>query len=103
MDGRRVRTSTGGQVASYLWDTAAPLADVILETDGNGAPIASYVLGDGMRISQRRGGTTSYYLYDGQRSVRALTDAGGNTTDSYTYDAFGATVSRTGTTANPYQ
>ena len=37
---------------------------------------------------------TSYYLYDGHGSVRALTDETGAITDSYTYDAFGIQLSQ---------
>jgi RHS repeat-associated protein len=37
---------------------------------------------------------TSYFLYDGHGSVRALTDDSGTITDSYTYDAFGIQLSQ---------
>lgn len=102
-DGRRVRASAAGQVTNYVWDEASTLGDVVLETDGAGATTASYVLGNNSLISQTRGGAASYYLHDGQRSVRALTDANGAVTDTYAYTAFGEARSRTGTTVNPYQ
>src|SRR5262249_18598271 len=40
--------------------------------------------------------------YDGHGSVRQLIDASGVVSDTYTYEAFGATVARTGETANDY-
>jgi RHS repeat-associated protein len=49
-----------------------------------------------------RGSATNAYQADGQGSIRQLTDAGGNVTDSWTYSAFGEVVSRTGTTENAF-
>ena len=76
---------------------------MVLETDGTGATQASYVLGGSELLSQKRGSTSSYYLKDGQGSVRTLLDGLGAATDRYSYDAFGAVQNRTGTTANNYQ
>ena len=77
---------------------------MIQESDGTGAPTASYVLGDTELLTQTRGTTTNYYLHDGQNSVRALTDVTGNITDSYLYDAYGnSSNTRQGATVNPYQ
>ena|GEM_PF-6317430 len=53
-------------------------------------------------ISQRIGATLSFYQYDGHGSVRQLTNQSGAITDTYTYDAFGNLINRTGTTANDY-
>lgn len=44
----------------------------------------------------------SYYGYDGQGSVRYLTDANGQVSDTYDYDAFGNLLYRTGNTPNNY-
>ena len=46
--------------------------------------------------------TLNYYTFDGHGSVRELTDAAGNVTDRYDYDAFGNLVFRSGTTPNAY-
>jgi RHS repeat-associated protein len=46
--------------------------------------------------------TPSFYGYDGFGSVRQLTNAGGVVTDTFSYDAFGVTLERTGTTPNVY-
>lgn len=120
-DGRRVRQTAGGVVTNYLWDEQTALGDVVLETNGAGATVASYVMGgcgsgqcascnasstcgNGSElISQTRGGSVSFYLHDGQQSVRALADLSGNITDRYTYDAFGALLNQQGTNLNPYR
>lgn len=101
-DGRRVQQTVGSSVTNYLWDEASTNGDVVLETDGSGATQASYVLGDGELLAQTRSGTTSYYLDDGQGSVRLLTSSSGAVTDSYTYDAFGNMQTSSGSTVNPY-
>jgi len=44
----------------------------------------------------------SYYHYDGQLSTRQLTDASGNVTDTYTYDAFGLLINRSGANEDNY-
>ena len=44
----------------------------------------------------------SWYLYDGHGSVRMLANGMGQTTDTWTYDAWGETTSRTGVTENDY-
>ena len=63
--------------------------------------MVKYTYGDDL-ISQKRGSLKSYYHYDGQLSTRQLTDASGNVTDTYTYDAFGLLINRSGATANNY-
>ena len=102
-DGRRIQQNIDSQITNYLWDETSPYGDVILETDGSGAALASYVLGGAELLSQTRDGTTSYYLPDGQGNIRALTDDSGYVTDTYAYSAFGEVLSRTGSTVNPYQ
>ena len=53
-------------------------------------------------LLQTRSGVTSYYLHDGQGSVRDLTNNTGNITDNYAYSAFGEVYSQTGSTVNNY-
>ena len=45
---------------------------------------------------------TSFYHYDGQLSTRQLTDGSQTVTDTYTYDAFGNLLNRSGATENDY-
>ena len=55
-DGRRVQQTTGSQVTNYLWDEASQYGDVVQETNGSGATLANYVLGETELISQSRSG-----------------------------------------------
>jgi RHS repeat-associated protein len=54
-------------------------------------------------ITQTQAGQASYYLVDGLGSTRLLLDGQGLVLNSYGYEAFGETVSQTGTTGNKYQ
>ncbi len=101
-DGRRVSQTAATQVTNYLWDEASRYGDVVAETDGNGALLASYTLGGTELLWQERGGAISTYLHDGQGSVRSLADASGNITDRYAFSAFGSLQERIGTTVNSY-
>ena len=103
--GNRTQTvNTAGGTVDSLIDRFAPagLAQVMQETDQNGATIARYVHDGASPISQSRGGSTSVFLTDGQGSVRLITDAAGNITDSFDYDAFGELLVRNGSTTNSY-
>jgi RHS repeat-associated protein len=105
-DGNRVAKTAGGVTTRYLVDTNNPTgyAQVVEESVG-GQVTRQYTYGHSL-ISQRRldGGVwrTSFYGYDGQHSVRYLTDESGAVTDAYTYDAFGNLLARSGTTPNEY-
>lgn len=102
-DGNRVSKTAGGVVTNYLVDTnnLTGYAQVVEEIQG-GAVVKAYTYGADL-ISQRvAGGDVSFYGYDGSGSVRTLTNSLGNITDTYTYDAYGTLIQRTGTTANNY-
>jgi RHS repeat-associated protein len=104
VDGNRTgKTVNVFDVANFLVDKNRTLPQVLLETDGAGAPTASYVYGRDLLSQKRPGSGTAYYLYDGQSSVRHLADPSGSLTDQYTYDAFGELLSSTGTTPNNYR
>lgn len=101
-DGGRIEQIVGADTTAYLWDETSPYGDVVLETDASGTPLASYLLGNGELIAQERNGSVSYYLHDGQGSVRALADGSGTATDRYHYTAYGE-AEHIGSTVNPYQ
>ena len=104
-DGKRVRiddslTTTG---RSLIWSGQNILREVNVS---GGTERVLYTLepaGYGNLFSQRRSGTTTYYHSDALGSTRALTNSTGATTDTYTYYAFGLTVTSTGTTENTFR
>jgi RHS repeat-associated protein len=115
-DGNRVRktitTATNTVTTYYLVDNLNPTGypQVLEELTSNSQLLSPavtrvYVWGHAL-ISQDRmddfGWTESYYGYDGQTSVRYLTDRNGNITDTYDFDAFGNLTHRTGSTPNNY-
>ncbi|ELS31341.1 MULTISPECIES: RHS repeat-associated core domain-containing protein [Pseudanabaena] len=99
--GIRVSQTVNGVETRFLVDKNRNYAQVLAEYAPSGTVFASYTYGSDL-ISQDRNGTKSFYVYDGLGSTRALTDATGNVTDTYNYDAYGNLSSSTGTTVNSY-
>jgi RHS repeat-associated protein len=100
-NGVRVSSKTNGVETRYLVDSNRPHASVVLEYNASGTPITEYTYGLNL-ISQERGGVKSFYHADGLGSTRFLTDNLGTVTDAYVYDAYGNTLSSSGTTVNNY-
>jgi len=100
-DGMRVKKAVNGTVTKFLLDKNRNYAQVIEERDNTGSTLVRYTYGDDL-LSQKRSSLTSYYHYDGQLSTRQLSDASQNVTDTYTYDAFGVLLNRSGSTENNY-
>jgi RHS repeat-associated protein len=111
--GKRVTENGVTIVTQYLVDERNPTgySQVLEERDGaTGSILATYSYGL-QRINQQRlsGVNTSeqvrFYGYDGQGSVRLLTDLDGSLTDTYSYDAFGVLIAQehlNGVTPNTY-
>jgi RHS repeat-associated protein len=107
-DGNRVSKTVGGVTTKFLVDDQNPTgyAQAIAASSSDGSS-RSFVYGLS-RISQRQfianssTSLTSFYVYDGHGSVRALTDQTGAVTDTYDYDAFGTIINSSGTTPNNY-
>lgn len=95
-DGNLVSLTAGGITTSYLVDDRNPtgLSQVIEEIRDDNVQ-RTYSYGRNL-ISQNQllsgSWAVSFYGYDGQGSVRYLTDASGTTVNTYTYDAFGNIV-----------
>ncbi len=77
---------------NYVCDGDSPASPVL--KDG----AAVYTLG----LSERRGTTSKFLHADALGSTRGITDSTQTVTDSMLYDAFGNTLSRTGTTPTPF-
>jgi RHS repeat-associated protein len=99
--GIRVSSKQNGVETRYLLDEGMT-ANVWEEYGPDGAVQGSYSYGYDL-ITQTQAGQTSYYLVDGLGSTRLLMDGQGLVLNSYGYEAFGETVSQSGTTGNKYQ
>lgn len=99
--GIRTSVNVNGNIVNYLIDENRDYAQVLEERDNSSNLLASYIYGDDL-ISLNRGTGKSYYHYDGLGSTRALTNNAGTITDTYTYDAFGLLLKKTGDTENNY-
>jgi RHS repeat-associated protein len=103
-DGNRVSKTVDGVTTTYLVDTNNLTGySQVLEEKRAGILVKAYTYGlDLISCKDIPAAKTYYFGYDGQGSVRYLTDSDGNVTDTYDYDAFGNLLSRTGTTDNNY-
>jgi RHS repeat-associated protein len=106
-DGNRVAETVGGTTTKFLVDDNNPTGlPQALDELVNGSVTRTYAYGL-QRISENQQisgtWTPSFYGYDGHGNVRFLVNSAGTITDTYTYDAFGMQIARTGTTPNVYQ
>jgi RHS repeat-associated protein len=105
--GNRVAKTVNGITTKYLVeDDVNPTGyPQVLDELTNGVVTCIYTYGL-QRISQDQivegAWTPSVYGYDGEGSVRQLTNSAGAVTDTYNYDAFGNLLNSTGTTPNNY-
>jgi RHS repeat-associated protein len=98
-DGQRVQKQDSTGTTKHVWDGQ----NILLETDGSNIIQVVYTLEPalyGNVISQRRGGVTSFYLFDGLGSTRQLANSTGSVTDSYLHDSWGNILLISGTTTN---
>ncbi|HEV8579091.1 MAG TPA: Ig-like domain-containing protein [Thermoanaerobaculia bacterium] len=100
-DGRLIRETSGATVRNFAWDELSDFGDIVYESTGAGASVASYTFGAD-EVVQRLGATPAYYLQDGLGSVIGLTNAAGAETDRYRYDAWGVRTLLQGSTPNPF-
>jgi hypothetical protein len=82
-DGLRFTNTTNGATATHVWDGQ----NMVAELDGS-TVAALYVRGMNLLYAQKAGIPT-YYGYNAHGDVIQLTDASGNVTRNYNYDAFG--------------
>jgi RHS repeat-associated protein len=97
--GTRVAVIEDGDRTNYL--TGWSLPQVLLEYDEQGNILKDYAYGDGL-IRSRTGGTEVFYHMDGLGSTRMLTDATGNVSDRYNYDAYGVLLTHAGANNNSF-
>lgn len=99
--GNRVKKQVNEQDSIFYVTDTKGLAMALTEITEAGEEVAYYTIGD-ERISMSRGDKTWYYGYDGHQDVRFLSDATGAVTDTYSYDAWGNQLTKTGDTTNEY-
>ncbi len=100
-NGIRIAKNTDGIETRYLIDPNGSLSYVLAEYDADGNLSAYYTRGTEL-ISRETSGEIRYYQYDPNGSVRLLTDASGDISDTYTFDAFGSLIYQTGTSGNSF-
>jgi RHS repeat-associated protein len=86
--GRRVRKSTPSSTSRYVWNDD----DLLAEVDSNGNRIVEYTYypGTDQPHSERRGGTTYYYLQDFPGNIVGLLNGANTLVNQYMYKPFGA-------------
>lgn len=101
-DGQRVQVVDSQGTKKQIWDGK----NILLETDGADATQVVYTQEPadyGNLVSQRRGSTTSTFLFDALGSTRKVTNSAGSVTDSYEYRAYGEIYTSSGTTVNVFR
>lgn len=93
-DGLRTSKTVGAATTNFTYDITAALP--MLVSDGT----VDYLYGpDGAPVAHvnRATNTPTYYGQDAQQSTRILTNAAGTVVGTYKFDAYGITLSHTGT------
>lgn len=103
-DGRRIRKTVNGVVTNYIYNGDS--INVQYETNASNQITRYYTYSaGGLLLSMTEvGGGTYFYHTNAHGDVITVTDTNGNTVASYTYDAWGNILSKSGTFANqnPY-
>ena len=94
--GLRVAQSVDGDVTTFAWDLATPLAQVLATSDD---VLNLYGL---TRIGEVQGGEWNYLLPDAMGSVRQWTDSGGEVTYAAGYTPFGEKLWHTGSATSAW-
>jgi RHS repeat-associated protein len=89
-DGLRVSATADGKTATYTWDEASALPELL--SDGT----TGYLSGSATVLAETSASSTSYPLADALGSVRSLTDGSGSVSSSVSYDVFGSVRNSSG-------
>lgn len=103
---RRVRAGQSGSSISLVYhytDPVSSIPNIIADTDASYTITTRYEYGLDLERMKNIGASSYYYHTDALGSVRKLTDVNQNITDSYLYDAFGNTLSSSGSSGNAYK
>lgn len=95
--GLRTSQTISGTTTHLVWDQTGELP--LLLTDGS----INYIYGPGgLPIEQISGTTPTYYHHDQLGSTRVLTNASGEATGTFSYNAYGSQTGKTGTQTTPF-
>jgi len=97
-DGLRIAKTASGVTTYFAWDLAESLPLVFSDGTNN------YIYGpNGEPVEQvSSGGTVTFLHHDQQGSIRLLTNEKGEKVGSETYNAYGAVIEKTGTSASSF-
>ena len=90
----------------YVVDIAGELPVILMELNGSGGIVKTYVYANSEVIAQHEGDTSAdryFYLHDRLGSVRLVIDEAGAVQNYYTYEPFGRTIESGGTLDNPFR
>jgi RHS repeat-associated protein len=97
-DGLRMSKTVSGQLTTFTWDTSGSLPLMLV----NGP--TDFVYGPGGQPLERVLGSAVTYLHtDAAGSVRLITNSAGQAAGTYSYTAYGQTLSHTGTAISALQ
>jgi RHS repeat-associated protein len=104
--GSGATTYTYNGIGQCVVKSGSTTATYLLADDSIDSPVlddgsATYHRGNGL-IAETRSGNDKFYHADALGTTRAITDSGGSVTDTLTTDAFGLTVSSSGSTPTPF-
>ena len=92
-DDQRVGQGSGGALTGELYVGASAGSPLLQNSDGTYTP----------GVSQHGTGGSAYFAADALGSTRGITGGTGTATGALLYDAFGETLTRSGSTATPVQ
>jgi RHS repeat-associated protein len=117
VDGVRIQTRTEEspspmELFDYVVDTSRPISQIVVAMSADGAIAGYHVRGDDLLCTLRPMSTPpgptgsswsqSYLHAEGIGTIRAVSEASGDSTDSYSFEAFGALVADEGVDPNMY-
>jgi RHS repeat-associated protein len=100
--GNRIASTHNDEITNYVIDPIG-LGDVAAEYDDGGNLIARYDHGYGLVAQTDSLGNGAYYTFSAIGNTSELTSATGTVLNSYTYDPFGISLSRSEAAANPFE
>ncbi|UKS27368.1 hypothetical protein LOZ80_39065 [Paenibacillus sp. HWE-109] len=102
-DGLLYQRTENGQTTRYYYDGANLIAEGIVAANGTATMKARYIRGNGLATRVDANGNKAYYQVNGHGDVVGLTDASGNTLNTYTYDMWGNPLTTQETVSQPFR